>query len=106
MRTPVVRTTVERLISREAFAARKVHAALRTTHHVFCTPRRLLRAALDLALVTLEYPVGESEPEDEKEDLCQAAVRVFMLTLVCRKVRRTSSGFHALCNRYHVARRA
>jgi hypothetical protein len=75
MRTPMVCTTVEHLIRREAFAAWEVHPALRTTHHVFCTLHRFLRAVLDLALVTLEYPVGERKPEDKKEDLGQAAVR-------------------------------
>jgi hypothetical protein len=94
----MVRTAVEDLIRLQAFAARKMHPAFRATHHVFGTLHRLVRAMLDLALVALEYPKSQSKPDDEKEDLGQAAVRYLMLALVCRKARRASSGFHPGCN--------
>ena len=72
----VVGTAVERLLARQAFAAREVHAALGAAHHVLCGHARLLRATLDPFLVALEDPVRDEEPEEEEKYFGQAATQV------------------------------
>jgi hypothetical protein len=61
MQAAMLGAAVERRTAHEAFAARQMHAALRTSHHVLAACGRLPLSALDFPFVTFQYPVGKRE---------------------------------------------
>src|SRR5437016_3911313 len=75
MRAPVLGAAVEHLVAHEAFAARKMDAALLAAHHVLaaCAPRAALRAS-NFSSVALEYPVNDNKGEHQHDKFSQAPI--------------------------------
>ena len=106
MQTAVLGAAIKRLSTRQAFAAGEVNAALRAAHHVLSSPviGRPIPAAMDLSLVSLEYPVRDNENQYQREKSQISGPEITNgLALVCRNALGESSG-GALAARRHAAR--
>jgi len=95
MQTPMLGVAVEELPGHQTFAARQMHAALRTPHHVLTGHGSCVVRIRFLSLVAFDEPVRDECRDQDQEKFAQSPPARFKSPLVCRNATRASSGRHS-----------